>query len=129
MACCAWVHAAADPGRASAGWDKSTLVAEWLAHDGITAGWVSPTAATTIPYASGGTCCLPPNRPARRRVPPGRRGLDVTGSDVLRDVLRAFVSVLASGDAPLALVLDDYRLVTSAQVHASVAMLLYRSPP
>jgi ATP/maltotriose-dependent transcriptional regulator MalT len=53
----------------------------------------------------------------------------VTGSDVLRDVLRAFVSVLASGDAPLALVLDDYRLVTSAQVHASVAMLLYRSPP
>src|SRR5215471_20921560 len=26
---------------ASAGWGKSTLVADWLAHDGITAGWVS----------------------------------------------------------------------------------------
>jgi LuxR family transcriptional regulator, maltose regulon positive regulatory protein len=90
---------------------KSTLVAQWLAHDGITAGWVSLTAATTIPYASGGTCCLPP----------GRRRLDATGSDVLRDVLRAFVNGLASADAPLALVLDDYRLVTSAQVHDSVA--------
>jgi hypothetical protein len=79
---------------------KSTLVAERLAHEGITAGWVSLTAATTIPYASGRACCLPPNRPARRR-------LDVTGSDVLRDVLRAFVNVLASADAPMALVLYD----------------------
>jgi hypothetical protein len=76
---------------------KSTLVAERLAHEGITAGWVSLTAATTIPYASGRACCLPP----------GRRRLDVTGSDVLRDVLRAFVNVLASADAPLALVLYD----------------------
>ena len=27
---------------APAGWGKSTLVADWLAHDGITAGWAPP---------------------------------------------------------------------------------------
>ena len=26
---------------APAGWGKSTLVADWLAHDGVPAGWVS----------------------------------------------------------------------------------------
>jgi LuxR family maltose regulon positive regulatory protein len=44
-------------------------------------------------------------------------------------VLPAFVNALVPADAPLVLVLDDYHLVTSAQVHASVAMLLDRSPP
>jgi LuxR family maltose regulon positive regulatory protein len=48
---------------------------------------------------------------------------------VLRDVLPAFVNALVSADAPLVLVLDDYHLVTSAQVDTSVAMLLDRSPP
>ena len=48
---------------------------------------------------------------------------------MLRDVLPAFVNELASAAAPLVLVLDDYHLVTSARVHASVATLLDRSPP
>ena len=46
---------------------------------------------------------------------------------MLRDVLPAFVNELASAEAPLVLVLDDYHLVTSAQVHATVATLLDRS--
>ena len=57
------------------------------------------------------------------------RRLDAAGSDVLRDVLPAFVNALVSADTPLVLVLDDYHLVTSAQVHTSVTMLLDRSPP
>jgi LuxR family maltose regulon positive regulatory protein len=44
-------------------------------------------------------------------------------------VLPAFVNELASAEAPLVLVLDDYHLVTSAQVHARVATLLDRCPP
>jgi LuxR family transcriptional regulator, maltose regulon positive regulatory protein len=57
------------------------------------------------------------------------RRLDAAGSDVLRDVLPAFVNELAAAADPLALVLDDYHLVTSAGVHATVATLLERSPP
>ena len=48
---------------------------------------------------------------------------------MLRDVLPAFVNELASAEAPLILVLDDYHLVTGAQVHATVATLLDRCPP
>ena len=48
---------------------------------------------------------------------------------MLREVLPAFVNELASAQAPLVLVLDDYHLVTSAQVHATVATLLDRCPP
>ena len=51
------------------------------------------------------------------------------GSDVLRDVLPAFVNELAAAQASLMLVLDDYHLIISAEVHASVATLLDRSPP
>jgi hypothetical protein len=44
-------------------------------------------------------------------------------------VLPAFVNELASAEDPLVLVLDDYHLVTSAQVHTTVATLLDRCPP
>jgi LuxR family maltose regulon positive regulatory protein len=57
------------------------------------------------------------------------RRLDAAGSDVLRDVLPTFVNEMTSSDAPLVLVLDDYHLVTSTQVHALVTTLLDRCPP
>ena len=48
---------------------------------------------------------------------------------MLRDVLPTFINEVASSGAPLVLVLDDYHLITSAQVHASVNALLDRCPP
>ena len=57
------------------------------------------------------------------------RRLDAAGSDVPLDVIPAFVTVRASAATHLVLVLDDCNLVTSAQVHASVVMLLDRSSP
>ena len=48
---------------------------------------------------------------------------------MLRDVLPTFINEVASSGAPLVLVLDDYHLITSAQVHTSVATLLDRCPP
>jgi len=113
---------------APAGWGKSTLVADWLTRDEITAGWVSLDDGDNDPkrfwrylllgaYQAG----LAPAAALRR--------LDAGGSDVLRDVLPAFVNELASAETVLVLVLDDYHLVTSAQVHMSVAALLDRSRP
>ena len=113
---------------APAGWGKSTLVAEWLAHDGITAGWVSLDGGDNDPMRFWRYLLLAADQAGSAAGAAALRRLDVAGADV-RDVLPAFVNALVSADAPLVLVLDDYHLVTSARVHTSVAMLLDRSPP
>jgi ATP/maltotriose-dependent transcriptional regulator MalT len=114
---------------APAGWGKSTLVAEWLARDRITAGWVSLDGGDNDPMRFWRYLLLAAGQAGSAAGAAAMRRLDAAGSDVLRDVLPAFVNALVAADAPLVLVLDDYHLVTSAQVHASVAMLLDRSPP
>jgi LuxR family transcriptional regulator, maltose regulon positive regulatory protein len=114
---------------APAGWGKSTLVAEWLAHDEITAGWVSLDGGDSDPMRFWRYLLLAADQAGSPAGAAALGRLDAAGSDVVRDVLPAFVNALVSADAPLVLVLDDYHLVTSAQVHASVAMLLDRSPP
>ena len=114
---------------APAGWGKSTIVAEWLAHDGITAGWVSLDGGDNDPMRFWRYLLLAAGQAGSAAGTAALRRLDAAGSDVPRDVLPAFVNALVSADAPLVLVLDDYHLVTSALVHASVAMLLDRSPP
>jgi LuxR family maltose regulon positive regulatory protein len=114
---------------APAGWGKSTLVADWLAHDRITAGWVSLDGGDNDPKRFWRYLLLAADQVGSAAGASALRRLDAAGSDVLRDVLPAFVNELAAAQAPLMLVLDDYHLITSAQVHTSVATLLDRSPP
>jgi ATP/maltotriose-dependent transcriptional regulator MalT len=114
---------------APAGWGKSTLVAEWLAQDGIAAGWVSLDGGDSDPMRFWRYLLLAADQAGSPAGAAALRRLDAAGSDVLRDVLPAFVNALVTADAPLLLVLDDYHLVTSAQVHTSVTRLLDRSPP
>ena len=114
---------------APAGWGKSTLVADWLACDRITAGWVSLDGGDNDPKRFWRYLLLAAEQAGSAAGAAALRRLDAAGSDVLRDVLPAFVNELAAARAPLMLVLDDYHLITSAQVHASVATLLDRSPP
>src|SRR5207247_10055053 len=108
---------------------KSTIVADWLAHDDVTAGWVSLDGGDNDPKRFWRYLLLAAGQAGSVAGPAALRQLDAAGSDVLRDVLPAFVNELASAEAPLVLVLDDYHLVTSAQVHATVATLLDRCPP
>ena len=114
---------------APAGWGKSTIVADWLAHDQITAGWVSLDSGDDDPKRFWRYLLLAADQAGSAAGAAALRRLDAAGSDVLRDVLPIFVNELTSSDAPLVLVLDDYHLVTSAQVHTSVATLLGHSPP
>ena len=114
---------------APAGWGKSTLVAGWLAHDQITAGWVSLDSGDDDPKRFWRYLLLAADQAGSPAGAAALRRLDAAGSDVLRDVLPTFVNELTSAEAPLVLVLDDYHLVTSAQVHTSVATLLGHSPP
>ena len=114
---------------APAGWGKSTLVAEWLARDEVTAGWVSLDGGDSDPMCFWRYLLLAADQAGSAAGAVALRRLDAAGADVLRDVLPAFVNALVTADAPLVLVLDDYHLVTSAQVHASVATLLDHGPP
>jgi len=114
---------------APAGWGKSTLVADWLAHDGVTAGWVSLDGGDNDPKRFWRYLLLAADQAGAAAGAAALRRLDAAGSDMLRDVLPAFVNELASAETPLMLVLDDYHLVTNARVHTSVATLLERSPP
>ena len=114
---------------APAGWGKSTIVADWLARDDVTAGWVSLDGGDNDPKRFWRYLLLAAGQTGSAAGAAALRRLDAAGSDVLRDVLPAFVNELASAQAPLVLVLDDYHLVTSAQVHATVATLLDRCPP
>jgi LuxR family maltose regulon positive regulatory protein len=114
---------------APAGWGKSTVVADWLAHDNVTAGWVSLDSGDNDPKRFWRYLLLAADQAGSAAGAAALRRLDAAGSDVLRDVLPAFVNELASASDPLVLVLDDYHLVTSARVHTTVATLLDRSPP
>ena len=114
---------------APAGWGKSTLVADWLARDAVTAGWVSLDSGDNDPKRFWRYLLLAADQTGSAAGTAALRRLDAAGSDVLRDVLPVFVNELASAEGPLVVVLDDYHLVTSRQIHATVATLLDRSPP
>ena len=114
---------------APAGWGKSTLVAGWLRQDRVTAGWVSLDDGDDDPHRFWRYLLLAAGQAGQAAGTAALRRLDAAKSDVLRDVLPTFINEVTSSAAPLVLVLDDYHLITSAQVHASVAALLDRCPP
>ena len=114
---------------APAGWGKSTLVAGWLRQDRVTAGWVSLDGGDDDPHRFWRYLLLAAGQAGPGAGTAALQRLDAAKSDVLRDVLPTFINEVTSSGAPLVLVLDDYHLITSAQVHASVAALLDRCPP
>ena len=114
---------------APAGWGKSTLVADWLRQDRVSAGWVSLDGDDDDPHRFWRYLLLAAGQAGPGAGTAALRRLDAAKSDVLRDVLPTFINEAASSGVPLVLVLDDYHLITSAQVHASVAALLDRCPP
>jgi LuxR family maltose regulon positive regulatory protein len=114
---------------APAGWGKSTLVADWLARDRIAAGWVSLDGGDDDPKRFWRYLLLAAGQAGTAAGAAALRRLDMAGSDVLRDVLPEFVNEVASISSPLVLVLDDYHMVSSRQVHESVTTLLDRCPP
>jgi LuxR family maltose regulon positive regulatory protein len=114
---------------APAGWGKSTLVADWLRQDRVTAGWVSLDGGDDDPHRFWRYLLLAAGQAGPGAGTAALRRLDAAKSDVLRDVLPTFINEMTSSGAPLVLVLDDYHLITSAQVHASVVAVLDRCPP
>src|SRR6266516_2131295 len=77
---------------APAGWGKSTIVADWLARDDDTAGWVSLDGGDNDPKRFWRYLLLAADQAGSAAGAAALRRLDAAGSDVLRDVLPAFVN-------------------------------------
>jgi LuxR family maltose regulon positive regulatory protein len=115
---------------APAGWGKSTLLGEWHGSPDETRAfaWLSLDPADSDPvrfwsYAIGAL------RSVRAEL--GSTSLAALGSagpDLVDVVVAPLINELAALPEPLVLVLDDYHLVRSEPVHASLAFLLRRLP-
>jgi len=114
---------------APAGWGKTTVVMDWLEHDRVSAAWVSLDVTENDPMRFWSYLLA-----AVRKVAPdvgveAQRRLRAAGSEIVRDVLPRLVNDLAQRQGDLVVVLDDLQMVTSQEVHDSLALLLTRGPP
>ncbi len=112
---------------APAGFGKTTLVADWFADDHTTA-WLSldprdddPTRFWTYVIAALETAA--PDLRADATALLGTPGVP------LEVVVATLINDLETAAQDLVLVLDDYHLIESAEVHESVAFLLEHLPP
>lgn len=113
---------------APAGFGKTTLVADWLHRHDRRAAWVSLDSGDSDPVLFWSYVAA-----ACQEVEP-TLGLDAglllaSGRpSAEREALSSLLNDIASGDLPVTLVLDDYHLVDSAEVHQGMAVLAERRP-
>ena len=98
---------------APAGWGKSTLVADWLRQDRVTAGWVSLDGGDDDPHRFWRYLLLAAGQAGRGAGTAALRRLDAAKSDVLRDVLPTFINEVTSSGAPLVLVVVQLSVLGS----------------
>jgi LuxR family maltose regulon positive regulatory protein len=111
------------------GFGKTTLLAEWAAEEGEPAvAWLSLDDDDNDPARFFAYLAA-----ALRRVEPelGGRALAALrgpSANVVEDVVPLLLNDLAAHDRDLALVVDDYHLITNPQIHEALAYLIDRSP-
>lgn len=113
---------------APAGFGKTTLVADWLHRHDRRAAWVSLDSGDSDPvlfwsYVAAACQEVEPTLglDAGSLLASGRPSAD-------REALLSLLNDIASGELPVTLVLDDYHLVDSAEVHQGMAVLAERRP-
>ena len=114
---------------APAGFGKTTLLVEWLARARSRAAWLAVDSADNDPtrfwtYVVTALQRLEHSVGASAlNLLQARHGASVDGA------LTELVRDLAAVDQPLALVVDDYHLIDTTEVHRGVAFLLDHLPP
>jgi len=116
---------------APAGYGKTTLVASWLVKYRQTAAWLTLDPADDSPPAF----CSAILAALRERISipadsVGGTQLLASSAELTPDQRRAtLINGLAALREPATLVLDDYQVITSAEVHSELAWLIEHLPP
>jgi LuxR family maltose regulon positive regulatory protein len=114
---------------APAGWGKTTALAEWLRSQPMPCGWVSLDAGDGDLTRFWRYLLLAIEHAGSAAATDALRRLDAPGIDVAQEVLPVLVNGLAQHGGGLVLVLDDYHVISAAEVHRSLSLLLDRAPP
>jgi LuxR family maltose regulon positive regulatory protein len=116
---------------APAGWGKSTLLSEWAgwADEARPFAWLSLDESDHDPvrfwsYVIGALRSVQPDLGTAPLV-----ALRSAGRDLVDVVVAPLINELAARSEPLVLVLDDYHLLGSSAIDASLAFLLRHLPP
>jgi LuxR family transcriptional regulator, maltose regulon positive regulatory protein len=116
---------------APAGWGKTTLLAEWLAdsRESRRFAWftIDRSDNDAVRFWAYAIAALRAAQPAIGVE--AAASLGVSGTDPRDIVLPELINELANVDEGLVLVLEDYHLVQSAEIHAAVAFLIEHMPP
>ncbi|MEZ5376141.1 MAG: hypothetical protein R2733_06455 [Acidimicrobiales bacterium] len=109
---------------APAGSGKSTLVNTWLDRRSVKVGWLQIDEGDDDPsrFWVGLAAAVHGGVPAVAEV------ITTTISDGTDAVVAAMVNAIAESGAEIALVLDDYHLVSNPEVHRGVEQLITRRP-
>ena len=102
---------------APAGWGKSTLVAEWLAHDGITAGWVSLDSGDSDPMRFWQYLLLAAGQAGSPAGAAALKRLHAAGSVVRVSSVDATAEALARCGTPLA---NDNLMILHGNIRAAL---------
>lgn len=112
---------------APAGFGKSTLLSDWLATDSRPAAWLALDAGDNDPSVFWAYFVA-----ALRTVAPSVRDAawsDASRPGVSHDVLTGILNDVSALTTDVVLVLDDYHVIVSAEVHDGVAFVLDHLPP
>lgn len=114
---------------APAGFGKTTLLAEWLGMSGRAVGWLSLDTSDSEPSLFWAYFI----KTLRRCHPTvGLQALSVLQSGHTRDshaVVRLLINDIHATDADFVVVLDDYHLIDSEEIHQALAFLIDHQPP
>ena len=130
-----YLSTVATPGRltlvsAGPGWGKSTLLALWAEHRLATGrcAWLSLDEGDNdiVRFWAYLLAALSLHDPAS--LPMSHRLLAAPGVSVVDELVPALLNELSASDEPVCVILDDYHVLTDAEVHRSMQLLVEHLP-
>jgi LuxR family maltose regulon positive regulatory protein len=112
---------------APAGYGKSTLAVQWVAHLALPTAWVTLDATDN----DLGTFCsllVAALRVIDRDLTAGTESLLSRGASDAEEIVRQLIEDLSVTTRSFVLVIDDYHLIESAEIHRAIDLLLQHVP-
>ena len=113
---------------APAGYGKSTLATQWLIQAGIPSAWVSLDAHDDTPLTFVALIAAAIQTIDREIVSDTWTLINSANPPPTQQILRSLLIEISATTRAFALVLDDYHVIESPDIHAAVALLLQNLP-